>query len=114
MRIERGDPSTPWAAALSKPVGDATAESDLHPVATYALGQPDEPHGYLIVVSRDSLATVRRAHATDEMLKAGAQLIGSALASRRLIAELENSNRLLRAPGDMTAPMLNPGASRPQ
>ena len=112
MRIERGDPSTSWEAALSKTVGETTAESDLHPVAAYALGQPDEPHGYLIVVSRDSLATVRRAHATDEMLKAGAQLIGSALASRRLIAELENSNRLLSALGDMTAAMLKPGASR--
>src|SRR5438132_6189890 len=111
-RIERGDPLTPWESALSKTVGDTTAESDLHPVATYALGQPDEPHGYLIVVSRDSLATVRRAHATDEMLKAGAQLIGSALASQRLIAELENSNRLLSALGDMTAAMLKPGASR--
>src|SRR5256712_8304760 len=111
-RIEWGDPSTTLEASLSKTVGETTAESDLHPVATYALGQPDEPHGYLIVVSRDSLATVRRAHATDEMLKAGAQLIGSALASRRLIAELENSNRLLSALGDMTAAMLKPGASR--
>src|SRR5439155_1218960 len=110
--VERRDPSTLWEAALSKTVGETTAESDLHPVATYALGQPDEPHGYLIVVSRDSLATVRRAHATDEMLKAGAQLIGSALASQRLIAELENSNRLLSALGDMTAAMLKPGASR--
>ncbi len=111
-RIERGDPLTPWESALSKTVGDTTAESDLHPVATYALGQPDEPHGYLIVVSRDPLATVRRAHATDEMLKAGAQLIGSALASQRLIADLENSNRLLSALGDMTTAMLKPGASR--
>src|SRR5256886_16912601 len=48
------------------------------------------------------------------MLKAGAQLIGSALASQRLIAELENSNRLLSALGDMTAAMLKPGASRHQ
>src|SRR5207245_8412676 len=50
----------------------------------------------------------------DEMLKAGAQLIGGALASQRLIAELENSNRLLSALGDMTAAMLQPGASRHQ
>ncbi|HEX9363616.1 MAG TPA: GAF domain-containing protein [Candidatus Dormibacteraeota bacterium] len=114
MRVERADPSTPWEAALSKTVGDATAESDLYPVATYALGQPDEPHGYLIVVSRDRLATVRRARSTDEMLQAGAQLIGSALASQRLIADLENSNRLLSALGDMTAAMLKPGASRHQ
>ncbi|HEV2475665.1 MAG TPA: GAF domain-containing protein, partial [Candidatus Dormibacteraeota bacterium] len=58
------------------------------------------------------LATVRRAPSTDEMLKAGAQLIGGALASQRLIADLENSNRLLSALGDMTAAMLRPGATR--
>src|SRR5207237_981107 len=83
-------------------LGEATAEADLHPVATYALGQPDDPHGYLVLLSRDHLATVRRAPSTDEMLRAGAQLIGGALASQRLIAELENSNRLLSALGDMT------------
>ena len=113
MRVEREDPSTQtWEAALTKTVAESTGDSDLHPIATYALGQPDEPHGYLIVLSRDRLATVRRAPSTDEMLKAGAQLIGGALASQRLIAELENSNRLLSALGDMTAAMLKPGASR--
>ena len=113
-RVDRADAVTPWEHALDKTVGDATAESDLHPVATYALGQPDEPHGFLVLLSRDRLATVRRAPSTDEMLKAGAQLIGGALASQRLIAELENSNRLLSALGDMTAAMLKPGASRHQ
>src|SRR6266571_1376253 len=58
------------------------------------------------------LTVARRAPSTDEMLKAGAQLIGGALASQRLIAELENSNRLLSALGDMTTAMLKPGASR--
>src|SRR5439155_738598 len=76
--------------------------------------QADAPHGYLVLLSRDRLATVRRAPSTDEMLKAGAQLIGGALASQRLIAELENSNRLLSALGDMTAEMLKPGAGRHQ
>src|SRR5439155_339346 len=85
-RIEREDSSTPWEAALSKTVADSTGDSDLHPIATYALGQPDEPHGYLIVLSRDRLATVRRAPSTDEMLKAGALLIGGALASHRPLA----------------------------
>jgi len=113
-QIQRGDASTPWDSVLAKAVGEATAEADLHPVATYALGQPDDPHGYLVLLSRDRLATVRRAPSTDEMLKAGAQLIGGALASQRLIAELENSNRLLSALGDMTAEMLKPGASRHQ
>src|SRR5437016_587716 len=113
-RVERGDASTAWENALQKTVGEATAEADLHPVATYALGQPDDPHGYLVLLSRDHLATVRRAPSTDEMLRAGAQLIGGALASQRLIAELENSNRLLSALGDMTTAMLKPGASRHQ
>jgi GAF domain-containing protein len=113
-RVDRGDASAPWEAAIVKTVGAATADSDLHPVATYALGQPDDPHGYLVLLSRDRLATVRRAPSTDEMLRAGAQLIGGALASQRLIADLENSNRLLSALGDMTAAMLKPGASRHQ
>jgi GAF domain-containing protein len=113
-RVDRPDVSTPWEVAIIDAVAAATAESDLHPVATYALGQPDDPHGHLVLLSRDRLATVRRAPATDEMLKAGAQLIGGALASQRLIAGLENSNRLLSALGDMTAAMLKPGASRHQ
>jgi GAF domain-containing protein len=113
-RIERGDVNVPWEQAITKTVGAATADSDLHAVATYALGQPDDPHGYLVLLSRDRLAAVRRAPSTDEMLKAGAQLIGGALASQRLIAFLENSNRLLSALGDMTAAMLKPGASRHQ
>ncbi|HEV2141199.1 MAG TPA: GAF domain-containing protein, partial [Candidatus Dormibacteraeota bacterium] len=112
MRVDRSDSSVGWEAAINKTVGAATEEADLHPVATYALGKPDDPHGYLVVLSRDHLATVRRAPSTDEMLKAGAQLIGGALASQRLIAELENSNRLLSALGDMTTAMLRPGASR--
>ncbi len=112
VRIERPDQSTSWEAALSKTVAAATAEAELHPVATYALGQPNEPHGYLVLFSRDRLATVRRAPPTDMMLKAGAELIGGALASQRLIADLENSNRLLGALGDMTSAMLKPGFTR--
>ncbi|TMF32066.1 MAG: hypothetical protein E6I29_03305, partial [Chloroflexi bacterium] len=113
-QIQRGDSSMPWDGVLRKTIAEATAEADLHPVATYALGHADAPHGYLVLLSRDRLATVRRAPSTDEMLKAGAQLIGGALASQRLIAELENSNRLLSALGDMTAEMLKPGAGRHQ
>ena len=113
-RIERPDQSTTWEAMVSKSVGTATAEVDLHPVATYALGNSDEPHGYLVVLSRDRLATVRRAPPTEMMLKAGAELIGGAVASQRLIAELENSNRLLGALGDMTSAMLQPGSTRHQ
>ncbi len=112
MRIERPGGGGSWEEALIKTVGGATLEADLHPVATYALGSPGEPHGYLVVLSRDRLATVRRAPPIDMMLKAGAELIGGALASQRLIAELENSNRLLGALGDMTSAMLKPGSTR--
>src|SRR6266850_109376 len=114
VRIERPDQSITWEEALSKSVGAVTADAELHPVATYALGNQDEPHGYLVVLSRDRLATVRRAPPTDMMLKAGAELIGGALASQRLIADLENSNRLLGALGDMTSAMLQPGSTRHQ
>ncbi|HET6310336.1 MAG TPA: GAF domain-containing protein [Candidatus Nitrosotalea sp.] len=112
VRIERDAASVPWETAIGKTLGAATAEADLHPVATYGLGSVEEPHGYLVLLSRDKLATVRRAPPTDMMLKAGAELIGGALASQRLIAELENSNRLLGALGDMTSAMLQPGSSR--
>ena len=112
VRIERPDHSVSWEEALSSTVAAATGEAELHPVATYALGSAHEPHGYLVVLSRDRLATVRRAPPTDLMLKAGAELIGGALASQRLIADLENSNRLLGALGDMTSAMLKPGSTR--
>ena len=112
VRIDRLDHSISWEEALSKTVATATVEADLHPVATYALGHLHEPHGYLVLLSRDRLATVRRAPPTDMMLKAGAELIGGALASQRLIADLENSNRLLGALGDMTSAMLKPGSTR--
>src|SRR5712664_1590775 len=39
MRIERPDQSITWEEALSKSVGAVTADAELHPVATYALGQ---------------------------------------------------------------------------
>src|SRR6202162_1398608 len=112
VRVERPDHTMSWESALSATVAAATTEADLHPVATYALGHANEPHGYLVLLSRDRLATVRRAPPTDMMLKAGAELIGGALASERLIADLENSNRLLGALGDMTSAMLKPGSTR--
>jgi GAF domain-containing protein len=112
LRIDRAGPDARWEDAVEQAVGAATAEADLHPIATYALGHAEDPHGYLVVLSRDRLATVRRAPATDEMLRAGAQLIGGALASQRLIAGLESSNRLLSALGDITTSILKPGASR--
>ncbi|MHB8614202.1 MAG: GAF domain-containing protein [Candidatus Dormibacteraceae bacterium] len=112
VRIERPDQSASWEDALTKTVSAATAEAELHPVATYALGHLQEPHGFLVLLSRDRLATARRAPPTDMMLRAGAELIGGALASERLITDLENSNRLLGALGDMTNAMLKPGSTR--
>jgi len=111
VRVERAGHEN-WETALSAAVTGVTSAADLHPIATYALGSTREPHGYLIVMSRDRLATVRRAPATDVLLRAGAELVGGALASQRLIDGLEHSNRLLGALGDMTAAMLRPGSGR--
>ncbi|HKB17835.1 MAG TPA: GAF domain-containing protein, partial [Candidatus Dormibacteraeota bacterium] len=111
-RIERQDPGAPWESVLSKAVAAGTAGAELHVVATYPLGSQDEPHGYLVVLSRDPLATVRRPPATDLLLKASADLIGASLASRILIAGLEHSNRLLGALGNMTTAMLKPGSGK--
>jgi GAF domain-containing protein len=111
-RIDRHDANVSWESLLSKAVAAGTAAAELHVVATYTLGGPQEPHGYLLVLSRDPLAPVRRPPATEVLLKAGADLIGGALASRRLIAGLENSNRLLGALGNMTVAMLRPGSGR--
>jgi GAF domain-containing protein len=111
-RIARSDASVSWETALNEAVAAVSADAELHPVATYALGHPQEPDGYLVLVSRDRLATVRRAPGTDVLLKAGAELIGGALAGQQLVAELEHSNRLLGALGDMTTSMLRPGSSR--
>ncbi|HEY6876040.1 MAG TPA: GAF domain-containing protein [Candidatus Dormibacteraeota bacterium] len=111
VRIERGNHDD-WEKALSASVAQVTSPSDLHPVAVSALGSNNEPHGYLVVLSRDRLATVRRAPATDVLLRAGAELIGGALANQRLIDSLEHGNRLLGALGNMTTAMLRPGSGR--
>ena len=111
-RIERHDPAAPWESVLSKAVAAGVASAELHVVATYPLGSAEEPHGYLVVLSRDPLATVRRPPAADVLLTAGADLIGASLASRLLIAGLEHSNRLLGALGDMTTAMLRPGSGK--
>src|SRR5207244_2706691 len=110
-RVERGA-GVEWAAALKSAVAEITSPADLHRVAIYALGSSREPHGYLVVLSRDRLATVRRAPATDVLLRAGAELIGGVLAGQRLVHGLEQGNRLLGALGNMTSAMLRPGSSR--
>ena len=111
-RIERHDAAAHWESVISKAVAAGTVAAELHVVATYPLGTEDEPHGYLVVLSRDPLATVRRPPATDLLLKASADLIGASLASRLLIAGLEHSNRLLGALGNMTTAMLKLGSGK--
>ncbi|HSS92762.1 MAG TPA: GAF domain-containing protein [Candidatus Dormibacteraeota bacterium] len=111
-RIERHDPSAAWESVLGKAVAAGIEAAELHVVATYPLGIQEDPHGYLVVLSRDPLATVRRPPAADVLLKAGADLIGASLASRLLIAGLEHSNRLLGALANMTTSMLRPGATK--
>src|SRR5438477_313087 len=101
-----------WTSVLSEAVAAGTAAAELHVVATFPLGDTDVPHGYLVVLSRDPLASVRRPPATDVLLAAAADLIGASLASRLLIAGLEHSNRLLGALGNMTTAMLRPGAGK--
>jgi GAF domain-containing protein len=97
---------------LTADVASAMAEAELHPTGTHALGKPDEPTGYLVLLSRDPLAAVRRARATDLLLRAAADLIGGALASRDRIATLARGNRLLGALARMSSAMLRPGSSR--
>jgi GAF domain-containing protein len=103
-----------WQPQLLEAVGGAMAAADLHPVAAFPLGTDDDPHGYLVMLSRDRLATVRRAPATDVMLRVAGELIGGALAGWRLINELRQGNKLLGALGHMTSAMLRPGSTRRQ
>lgn len=111
-RIELPEQQDQWQAELIARVDSAMAEADLHLAAVYALGRVDEPIGYLVALSRDRLAALRLAQATEAFLRAAADLIGGALASRRLITTLVNSNRLLGALSRMSSAMLQPGSSR--
>jgi GAF domain-containing protein len=95
-------------------VGTAMSAAGLHPVAAFPLGTDEEPHGYLVMLSRDRLATVRRAPATDVMLRVAGELIGGSLGGWHLISELRQGNRLLGALGHMTSAMLRPGSTRRQ
>lgn len=101
-----------WEEVLTATVGSAMAGSELHVVAIFPLGSAEQPDGFLVALSRDRLAIVRRAPTTDVMLQAGASLIGGTLANQRLISDLGNTNRLLGVLDDMTRSMLRPGSSR--
>jgi GAF domain-containing protein len=99
-------------AALGEAVNSAMTASGLHPAGSFSLGPNEDPDGYLVVLSRDRLATVRKPPAIDVLLEAGADLVAGALASRRLIRTLEKSNDLLGALGQMSNSMLRPGSTR--
>jgi GAF domain-containing protein/predicted dehydrogenase len=111
-RVDLPGDRSRWQQALYDTVAAATEEAGLHPAGAFVLGLPEEPAGYLAVLSRDPLAAVRRAPAIDVLLEAAADLAAGALAARRLIANLERSNELLGALGDMSRAMLRPGSSR--
>jgi len=97
---------------LAQAVGEAMKSAGLHLAAILPLGNPQEPEGYMVILSRDPLATVRRAPSADVLLATAASLIGGAMASRNLISTLAASNRLLGAVGRMSNAMLRPGSSR--
>jgi GAF domain-containing protein len=97
---------------LARAVGEAMKSAGLHRAAVLPLGNPQEPEGYMVVLSRDPLATVRRTPSADVLLATAASLIGGAMASRNLISTLAASNRLLGAVGRMSNAMLRPGSSR--
>src|SRR5262249_31934994 len=103
-----------WESTLTEAVASAMTDARLHPAATYALGAADEPLGYLIVLRRDPLATVRRAPGVEVLLRSAADLLRGAMASRRMIATLVGSNRRLGALSRMSTAMLRPGSSRLQ
>ncbi|HEY4025898.1 MAG TPA: GAF domain-containing protein [Candidatus Dormibacteraeota bacterium] len=110
--LDLPDDVAEWESELTLAVAAGMAGADLHPAATLALGKPDEPAGYLVLLSLDPLASVRRAFTTDVLLRAAADLIGGVLASRSRIATLAMGNRLLGALAHMSSAMLRPGSSR--
>ncbi|MBJ7604229.1 MAG: GAF domain-containing protein [Candidatus Dormibacteraeota bacterium] len=99
-------------AGVTTALATAMAPARLYPAGTFPLRVREEVAGYLVVMGRDPLASVRRAPTTDVLLGAAADLVGGALASRRLISTLADSNRLLGALSRMSSAMLRPGSSR--
>jgi GAF domain-containing protein len=83
-------------------------------VASLPLRLEDRRYGYLFVFSRDRLAYLRRAPlavAHDQTL---ADLIAGAVANHRLVASLEDANRVLETLSRTSSALLTPGATRQQ
>ncbi len=112
MRVELPGDREQWVPALSGLIEVTLAPAGLHPAGAFPLGEPEGPEGYLVVLSRDRLATARRAPATRALLETAAHLLHGVLATRRLVVDLAGSNRLLGALADMTNAMLRPGSTR--
>ena len=112
VRLEVSEEAGDLEAGVTTALAPAMAPARLYPAGTFPLRVREEVAGFLVVMSRDPLASVRRAPTTDVLLGAAADLIGGALASRRLISTLANSNRLLGELSRMTSAMLRPGSSR--
>jgi GAF domain-containing protein len=101
-----------WEAALTRKLAETMGEAGLRPLDVLPLGGGSEPLGYLAVLSRDPLARARRPPAGEVLIRAASELVGGVLESRRLIAELDHSGRLLGALAGMTNAMIRPGATR--
>jgi GAF domain-containing protein len=110
--VQLGEGVGGWEAAVARTVGEAMGQAQLRPLDTLSLGGGSEALGYLVVLSRDPLARARRPPAGEILIRAGSELIGGVLESRRLIAELDHSGRLLGALAGMTNAMIQPGATR--
>ncbi len=68
--------------------------------------------GYLLVLSSDQLAFLRRTPSTRLLLQLAAELIAGSLASQHLILTLEDANRVLGALSRMSGLLLRPGSTR--
>ncbi len=128
LDVPAGPPSSPGSGAPAGPgtltasdpaAGDEAIEQGLaapglHLVATFPLRVADHLHGYLLVLSPDRLALRRKAPVTGFLLQTAADLLAGALASQRLVATLEDTNRVLGALSRMSGALLQPGATRQQ
>ncbi len=100
-RVDRADASSSWEKALEKTVGEATAESDLHPVATYALGKHSEVPEFDFNFATVYLLDEREDGATVVRMAAGAATAAAiesglpAPAGKKVPRWAQEENRLL-------------------
>jgi GAF domain-containing protein len=97
------------AVALALPLQIA-----MQPAARSSPGAPVTTMGWLLMLSRDRLASQRSTPATRLLLESAAELIAGALAGERLFRTLEHANRVLGALSRLSGAILQPGATRQQ